>query len=132
MDSEIQQHLLVAHTISLDVKRSLSSLYGIGKRKVMAVLEKKVCEMLNTFKKLGANHNNDEINKAGEVFILLFHTRCKVIQYNALHHLQYPMCMQRLSQTTSTSQLYSNPPTPSAAKHHYNRGHFAVQAWLGN
>lgn len=95
----------------------------------MTVLEKKDCEMLNTFQKPDASQ--DELAKAGKVFLLQLYHKWYTMQSQPVQ-LRYSLYIKQISKTSSTVQLYSFHPTSSAAKYHSLLASLAVQKWLGN
>lgn len=126
MNPSVHQHILIAHAISgCD---TVSALYGVGKKKPMAVLERGEWGILDAFQRSDSSH--DEVARVGELFLLKLYGASDAC--NSLDKLRYVLYMQKVSKTSSTFQLQSLPPTSAAAKYHSYRAYYAVQEWLGN
>ena len=126
MKRVVSHHILLIHAISgCD---TVSAVYGVGKKKALAVLESGDWDVLDVFLKTNPNH--DEVARAGEMFLIKLYGRkhtCKT-----LDKLRYVLYIQKMSKVSRKFQLQNLPPTSDAARFHSYRAYYAVQEWLGN
>ena len=125
-----KEHLLVAHAITgCD---TTSSLYGLGKKRIITLLnsDKYECSSLEVFKKDNSSH--DQIKSAGEQLMLKLYGATKSNTLDKYRHVLYKQKVSRKSLSSDGFQLEGLPPTSAAAKFHSYRTYHAVQEWLGN
>ena len=126
MNPSVSEHILVAHAISgCD---TVSPLYGVGKKKALAVLEGREWDDLTVFQRNDSSH--DEVARIGEQFLLKMYSASNAC--HSLDKLRYVLYMQKVSKMSATFKIQSLPPTSSAAKYHSYRAYFAVQEWMSN
>ena len=125
---DTRNYLLAIHAITgCD---TVSAIYRRGKRNPFRMVHKKgKDEFLGTF--ANSASTPDEVEKAGEGFILQLYGASKYASLNKYRHIAYKRHIGR-SSLSSSFELASLPPTSAAAKQHSYRTYLTVQEWLGN
>ena len=119
--------MLVLHVITgCD---TVSALCRIGKRKPYNLLHNKGEHgMLNLF--LSSDSTHEEIQRAGESFLLKLYGASKCASLDELRYICYKKAVTKTS-LSSSSQLATLLPTSAAAKQHSFRAYLTVQEWMG-
>lgn len=125
---DTRNHLMFLHAVTgCD---TVSAIYRQGKRKAFNMVHKKRdYDLLDTFTNSGSTH--DEVEKAGEGFILKLYGASSFESLDDYRHIAYKRAIGR-SSLSSSFQLESLPPTSAAAKQHSYRAYLTVQEWMGN
>ena len=125
---ETRYHIMSLHAITgCD---TVSAIFRRGKKTPFNMVHKK-----NDYEYLGVFANKrstqDEVQRAGEQFILKMYRANKFASLNEYRHIAYKRAIGR-STLSSSFDLATLPPTSAAAKQHSFRSFLTVQEWMGN
>ena len=125
---DTRTYLLAIHAITgCDTD---SAIYGRGKRNPFVMVHNKgKDDFLGTFANSASMPNN--VEKAGEGFILQLYGASKYASLNKYRHIAYKRHIG-WSSLSSSFELASLPPTSAAAKQHSYRTYLTMQEWLVN
>ena len=126
LNMTVAQYIIIAHAISgCDV---VSALFGMGKKKALAVLADGDWSILDVF--IRSNSTHDEVSRAGEIFLRRLYGAKD--GETSLDNLRYILYMRKMSKQSCNFRLQCLPLTSAAAKYHSYRAYFAIQEMLEN
>lgn len=124
----IMRHLLFVHAVTgCD---TTSAFYKKGKVKALDIISShEDWSILRVFTQPDSTH--EDIQAAGESFILRLYGGFGVQSLNKLRHILYNRSLGKAA-ISSAFNIETLPPTSAAAKYHSYRTYHTVQQWLGN